>query len=499
MPRLYLLMACLAGCTAGNPNFGAMQQNDGGMTIAAPDLAAPPCRPDRLDSDPRHCGGCDNDCAILPNVDSSKVGCFAGACSLSGACLPGFADCSTGPGCETNLTVPASCGACGRACSTAQPVCALGSDGKYACSDRCPSSAPLLCDGSCVDPSSTVLHCGSCAPCPTMAGGAATCVAGQCGVVCASGLHKCGNGCVSNTSVASCGASCTPCSPPAGAPATCDGSKCDFTCNQGLVRDGNMCVGPTCSPSCGTSETCKNGGCCLNTGEFCNVPGDCCSGVCQSNTFYNTCRCKLKGADCGHGSECCSGSCVAGKCGCGHVGDACNTNGDCCYGTCFTLFSSSCECAAIDAACGENSDCCSGNCVGGFCKCKQTGSCSSDSHCCSGQCVDGMCRDCIKNGAACGATPCCSGTCGGSTCACGSSNAFCQDKSDCCDGFECISSKCTSCAFGYQSCAVKPCCPGLGLVCSSSTDTCCVPYGASCANSTSCCGGYACLSTKTCG
>lgn len=43
--------------------------------------------------------------------------CTGGACAI-GACAAGFADCNADPtdGCETDLTLPTSCGACGVAC-----------------------------------------------------------------------------------------------------------------------------------------------------------------------------------------------------------------------------------------------------------------------------------------------------------------------------------------------------------------------------------------------
>ncbi len=70
-----------------------------------------------------HCGGCARAC-MLPNSASL---CAEGRCVVA-SCGMGFGDCDNNPsnGCETNLMLtPASCGACGRMCSTAQ-VCTAG-------------------------------------------------------------------------------------------------------------------------------------------------------------------------------------------------------------------------------------------------------------------------------------------------------------------------------------------------------------------------------------
>src|SRR6185436_7363276 len=99
------LLLLLAACTAHNPAF-----RDTG------DMGPGPCDPNTVSSDPHHCGNCANDCALLPNVDGSKVLCLAGNCAVANACLPGFADCNGAPGCESDLGDAASCGACNLAC-----------------------------------------------------------------------------------------------------------------------------------------------------------------------------------------------------------------------------------------------------------------------------------------------------------------------------------------------------------------------------------------------
>lgn len=83
-----------------------------------------------------HCGRCEVSCS-LANV--SAASCNAGVCSPT--CSVGFATCNEptiNDGCETNLTVPESCGQCGHACSEygarnkaciaglCVPICAAG-------------------------------------------------------------------------------------------------------------------------------------------------------------------------------------------------------------------------------------------------------------------------------------------------------------------------------------------------------------------------------------
>lgn len=102
------------GCIGGNCAFGCPSPfllcNNG--TVCA-DSA----------NDPNFCGGCTGLCPQLPNAPRT---CSGALCRL-GQCFAGFADCNSVPddGCETDLGLPASCGACGRACPGGD-FCALG-------------------------------------------------------------------------------------------------------------------------------------------------------------------------------------------------------------------------------------------------------------------------------------------------------------------------------------------------------------------------------------
>src|SRR6185295_8219684 len=92
---------CSGACAAGFADCNTNKQLDG-------------CEANVL-ADPDHCGGCTTVCS---GNHLAMRNCSNGACS--GACDPGFADCNNnrqGDGCETDLSLPASCGGCGQACS----------------------------------------------------------------------------------------------------------------------------------------------------------------------------------------------------------------------------------------------------------------------------------------------------------------------------------------------------------------------------------------------
>ncbi len=181
-----------AACTRGNPD-AVLDGGSGGVVDLA--LPASACDPAKLASDPRHCGGCDNDCAMLPNVDGTRVSCTSGVCNVGGACLAGFGDCSAAPGCETNLGTPDHCGSCTMACGGGDPLCAVDSSGQHQCATSC--GAATFCNGQCVDTSSDPASCGGCnVGCATPANGEPTCAGGQCGFVCDAGYVKTPTGCV---------------------------------------------------------------------------------------------------------------------------------------------------------------------------------------------------------------------------------------------------------------------------------------------------------------
>jgi Cys-rich repeat protein len=82
------------------------------------------------------CSACGLAC---DTAHSTGASCDGGSCGYAG-CAAGYGDCKTAPpnadGCETKIDTPTDCGACGRACSTANvqgtPTCTNG-----ACNSAC--------------------------------------------------------------------------------------------------------------------------------------------------------------------------------------------------------------------------------------------------------------------------------------------------------------------------------------------------------------------------
>lgn len=151
------------------------------------------------------------------------------AVCYSQTCKAGFADCNgdAADGCETALTTPTDCGACGVACASG--VCSNG-----AC------AAPA-CDDGVQNGSETALDCGgSCGPCAdgVACQAASDCQSGVCSVgVCAA--PACDDGVQNGSETAvDCGGSCAACSNGQGCqsgPDCASGMCSSGTCAQGFV------------------------------------------------------------------------------------------------------------------------------------------------------------------------------------------------------------------------------------------------------------------------
>ena len=95
------------------------------------------------DTDPAHCGGCDNAC------DPAFGSCEGGVC----ACPAGYEACGSTNRCENTQRDARHCGACGEECAPGMR-CANG---------QCVCRPGLtLCGGECVDTTRDPNHCGSC-------------------------------------------------------------------------------------------------------------------------------------------------------------------------------------------------------------------------------------------------------------------------------------------------------------------------------------------------
>ena len=192
------LVACVAGAcrTACMSGFADCDGNPGNG-----------CEVNLLTS-VSHCGACGMAC---PSGPSSTATCAGGVCGLT--CAAGRADCDSNPvnGCESDLSSVLTCGICSNRCSGATPVCVMGAAGS-SCGTGC-ATGQARCGMVCVDTQTSVDNCGACGNvCPGGAGATRTCVAGRCGITCATGLADCdrnpANGCEvdTRTDPSNCGA-----------------------------------------------------------------------------------------------------------------------------------------------------------------------------------------------------------------------------------------------------------------------------------------------------
>ena len=206
--------ACTSGCAAG-------QVRCGGTCIDT-------------QSSVTDCGACGSSCPAVTNATRT---CATGRCGF--ACNPGFADCDGNPanGCEVVLgNDPRHCAACGTVCPTgpnATPTCGAGRCG-LACGTGFGDCDGNPTNGCETDTRTAASHCGVCGrACQGGSNATATCTAGACGIVCATGFADCdgnpANGCEVNTATS---------------PQHC--GACGTTCTSGLCADGR----------CGSLATC---------------------------------------------------------------------------------------------------------------------------------------------------------------------------------------------------------------------------------------------------
>ena len=271
---------CSAGdlCSASGGSYQCVSACSGGT----PDKCGSSCA--NLQTDPRNCGTCGNDCTRLPHVNAgSAISCSAGKCVLgSGACVTGWENCdvAASTGCEADLSRTDTCGACNVTCGAGK-VCS-SSGGTFQCA--CPLSMPSMCGSACINLQTDSQNCGSCghscASLPNLKAGApVSCAGGQCMILagsCATGYGNCStsnpdDGC--ETMVSSnqnCGA-------------------CNATCSGGKTCQNYTCSCPTAQP-----DTCS--GACVNLKEDPNncgvcghscLGGPCAGGQCQPVQLYS--------------------------------------------------------------------------------------------------------------------------------------------------------------------------------------------------------------------
>ncbi len=203
-------------------------------------LPATGCEVD-TSSDAANCGGCDQPCALA----HATPACAQGTCAIA-ACDEDQADCDLDPasGCEVStLTDPANCGGCDQPCALAHatPACAQGACAVAACEAGFGDCDQLPVNGCEVDTSSDDAHCGGCdQPC-TLAHATPACAQGACAVAaCEAGFGDCdqlpANGCEVDTSsdAAHCGGCDQPCALAHATPACAQGACAVAACEAGF-------------------------------------------------------------------------------------------------------------------------------------------------------------------------------------------------------------------------------------------------------------------------
>jgi hypothetical protein len=409
-----------------------------------------------------NCGGCGVVCDI-PNAAES---CSTGVCQSAG-CATGYADCTSAPGCETNiLTTTAHCGGCNKACSTdhvPSPVCTAGS-----CTGACQAgwgdcNNNKLTDG-CETSLATTSNCGTCGTQCTGLYAIWACTTSTCVVSsCEPGRDNCdgnnANGCETNTNTSTthCGGCTKTCSSNHVPSTLCTNGVCSGACeggwgdcNANKLTDGCE-TSTTTTTNCGT---CGNACSSVNGTPACNDStctiscasgyGDCTSAAgCETNTNTSTSHCGACAQACSSNhvptplctGGACSGICEAGwsDCNSNKLTDGCETNtatNATSCGTCGYICANhippnmsfgACTSGTCDYTCNTNwTDCdnsqsngcecptsVSFECVNNTCRCKNNPSCGTGGTCnASGLCV------CGSNTCAIGQTCVSADTCG---------------------------------------------------------------------------------------
>lgn len=242
MTRAHLLLGAIVGlalCNAAcksDPYCLSCEETDGayvgpGADLQSADLVVPPdlgpCDPSKLDTDPNHCGSCENACPRAHAVPT----CEAGACKIT--CDVGWIDLDG----------------------------QLANDCEYACL----ATGAESCDGADNDCNGTVddgfdlmtdpLNCGTCGNACSVVNGVGTCVAGACQVAgCLSGYRD------NDAMVPGCEYKC-PVFPPL-AFESCNGldDDCDGSVDEAMDLEAapvGLCNTLAGSPCAGTTATCQ--------------------------------------------------------------------------------------------------------------------------------------------------------------------------------------------------------------------------------------------------
>lgn len=301
------------GITCGPYDHGAGDCADRGPMVGYR-CAIGSCEPGYLDCDGTvgngcevdgtgvaNCGICANDCRQRPGV--AEAGCGPGGCEVV-SCDPGRADCNSDPadGCERNLGVPTSCGACGNDCTALPHTRSQGCNGgvcDFSCQDGYADCNGDPTDG-CEIALGTLTDCGGCGnDCSALAHVAgAQCVDAACAdITCEADYEDCDGlaftGCEQSVrEPQNCGGCGDLCAPAGATSSDCDDGSCHFACD-GPLKDCNGDPADGCEADIQTDV------------DHCGGCGITCNGVCNDGV----CGCETDD-HCGVGESCCDGLCV---------------------------------------------------------------------------------------------------------------------------------------------------------------------------------------------
>ena len=408
-----------ATCTSGACSYSSCKAGHGDCVTTAPDTNG--CETDLTGLS--NCGGCGNVCNA---VNASAPACDGTSCSYT--CNPGFGDCikvgANTDGCESSTNTTASCGACGRGCSstnTAVRSCAAG-----VCTSSCAVGfgncsqpvAPAPDDGCEVDLTTSSTNCGACGRgCSANNAPAPSCAGGLCNSACSAGFGNCtqpaaptaDDGCETDlNSTGNCGACGRTCSLSNVSVAACTGGLCTSTCS-GTFGNCSQPVAPAADDGCEVNLASSAGNCggCGRACSNASVSGapTCSGGLCTSACVAghgNCARPAFPTAD--DGCEVSTSSDPSNCSGCGVVCNPANASAPSCV---VSVCAYSCNSGFADCLkAGANTDGCEtnlsglANCggCGNVCNPTNASAASCNGTSCSYTCTAGF-GDCARAGA----------------------------------------------------------------------------------------------------
>lgn len=211
--------------------------------------------------------------------------------------------------CTNFIRDPANCGGCGNDCPPGKrckcnkfELCAgrtcLNREGDGSCSDPCTKPGTICCDEECVDPQSSLKHCGGCGK-PPCKGKKPRCCFGICRDI-ATDPKYCGGCREPDRNI---------CKPPT---PLCHAGKCRKECPKPLKRCGNTCFAPK-------YEVCCKGRRVISKEDLRFDDENC-------NECERKCGDAFRPGQLGGAAATCGGACCSGKCT-DTCSDNCNCNG----------------------------------------------------------------------------------------------------------------------------------------------------------------------------